>query len=77
MLDLTDLLRRTQAANTHIETAEYRGLLCVNVKDVLTPPDRIRLKKDDMLTEGAIEGPMALLMGGWIMLGLSSARVKV
>lgn len=38
----------------------------VTCKGVLTPPDRMRLKKDDIL----IEGPMALLVGVLESVGL-------
>ena len=44
-----------------------------NVERVLTPLDRIRLKKDDMLIEG-LEGPV---WWGMESVGCSSARIKV
>lgn len=44
-----------------------------NAERILTPLDRIRLKKDDMLIEG-LDGPV---WWGVERVGYSSARVKV
>lgn len=60
--------------NIRIEKTVHGCNCWCSIDGVLTPPDRIRLKNDDML----IEGSMALL-GGVVesVLDRSSARVKV
>ena len=54
MLELTVILRRKQAFNTRIEKAIHGGLVWCKVEITLTPPDRIRLKNEDILVKGPV-----------------------
>ena len=69
--------RRTQAFLIRVEKAVHRCAFWYDIRGILTPPDRIRLKKEDMLIEGLTKGPMALWWGVEIVGGCSSAGVKV
>ena len=59
MLELKVLLRRKQAFNTRVEKAVHKGPFWSKVERTLTPPDRIRLKNEDIL----VKGPMAVPWG--------------
>ena len=70
LLDLSDLFKRTEAFLIRVEKVVHRCTFRYKIKGILTPPDRIRLKKDAILIEGPTEGPMAPVVGLWILLGL-------
>ena len=72
MLEFTILLRGTEAFQY---SCRQGSMSWCNLEGILTPPDRIRLKNDDIW----IERPMSLFLfgGAWELLGCSSARFKV
>ena len=57
MLELKVLLRRKQAFNTRVDKAVHRRPFWSKVERTLTPPDRIRLKNEDILVKGTMALP--------------------
>ncbi len=60
MLDFTAYLGEDDQYNARNEETVHGCFFRYDIERILTPPGRIRLKKDDMLIEGLI----ALLVGG-------------
>lgn len=74
MLDLGASSGAYKDLNTRSEKIVRRCLFWGSLEGLLTPADRIRLKKDDMSIDRGTDSPFG---GVWRVSGRSSARVKV